>query len=338
MPRPTLTRVSLPGVLLSLLLQVLTPCSPAPAQQSSGSQQLSTANGINLYNQGKFDEAIKVLEKVVKKYDADADAWYYLGLAQYKSGLFMNSRPALERAVELQPGSADANAKLSYVLNLRMDSTRAKAAAKRAIELGDLSAEPHYVLAEVSLRDKDYRAALEETEKVLKIDSRFLPAFVTKSFAHYNLQQTSEAAGALEQLLALDPDNPDADAWRNQIEQIQTPANPWPHPDARQAIKPIDPNGPLLVSQVTVKMQVISKPEPQYTEAARRAGVSGTVLLQSVFGADGQVKSLFVRNATGYGLTNAAMNAAKQIKFTPAQKDGLPVSVYVSLEYNFNLY
>ena len=34
----------------------------------------------------------------------------------------------------------------------------------------------------------------------------------------------------------------------------------------------------------------------------------------------------------------ATAAAAKAIKFTPAQKDGRPVSQYVVFEYNFNIY
>jgi len=39
-----------------------------------------------------------------------------------------------------------------------------------------------------------------------------------------------------------------------------------------------------------------------------------------------------------FGLTEQAIAAARQIKFVPAVKDGRPVSVFMQLEYNFNLY
>jgi len=38
------------------------------------------------------------------------------------------------------------------------------------------------------------------------------------------------------------------------------------------------------------------------------------------------------------GITDKAIAAAQQIKFIPAIKDGKFVSVYMQLEYNFNLY
>ncbi|MDX6382603.1 MAG: hypothetical protein QOK48_176, partial [Blastocatellia bacterium] len=39
-----------------------------------------------------------------------------------------------------------------------------------------------------------------------------------------------------------------------------------------------------------------------------------------------------------FGLTGTSIEAAKQVKFTPATKDGHPVSVLTQLEYNFNSY
>lgn len=39
-----------------------------------------------------------------------------------------------------------------------------------------------------------------------------------------------------------------------------------------------------------------------------------------------------------YGLTEASVRAARKIKFIPATVDGRPVSMFVQLEYHFNLY
>jgi protein TonB len=89
---------------------------------------------------------------------------------------------------------------------------------------------------------------------------------------------------------------------------------------------------------VNSKARVISKPEPQYTEEARKNQVTGTVVLRAVFTSSGQVINISARSGLPYGLTERAIAAARQIKFVPATKDGRPVSMYIQLEYNFNLY
>ncbi|MEP6741614.1 MAG: energy transducer TonB [bacterium] len=89
---------------------------------------------------------------------------------------------------------------------------------------------------------------------------------------------------------------------------------------------------------VNSKARVLSKPEPQYTEEARKNQITGTVILRAVFTSGGQVTNITARSGLPYGLTERAIAAARQIKFVPATKDGRPVSMYIQLEYNFNLY
>ena len=90
--------------------------------------------------------------------------------------------------------------------------------------------------------------------------------------------------------------------------------------------------------EVTSKARLISKPEPQYTEDARKNQVTGTVVLKCVFSSNGTVTGIRTVSGLPYGLTERAIAAAKQIKFVPATKDGHQVSMWMQLEYNFNLY
>lgn len=89
---------------------------------------------------------------------------------------------------------------------------------------------------------------------------------------------------------------------------------------------------------VTSKARLISKPEPQYTEEARKNQITGTVVLKVVFASSGQVTNIRTVSGLPYGLTERAIAAARQIKFVPATKDGHQVSMWMQLEYNFNLY
>ncbi len=89
---------------------------------------------------------------------------------------------------------------------------------------------------------------------------------------------------------------------------------------------------------VTSKARLISKPEPQYTEDARKNQIVGTVVLKVVFASSGQVTNIRTVSGLPYGLTDRAIAAARQIKFVPATKDGHQVSMWMQLEYNFNLY
>lgn len=83
---------------------------------------------------------------------------------------------------------------------------------------------------------------------------------------------------------------------------------------------------------------VVVKPEAGYTEDARREEVTGTVVLRCVFSAAGRVEKITPLKPLPAGLTEKAIAAARNIRFIPALKDGKYVSMYMQLEYNFNLY
>ena len=97
---------------------------------------------------------------------------------------------------------------------------------------------------------------------------------------------------------------------------------------------------PLVLSskEVTRRAVVITKPQPAYTEAAKQNQVEGTVVLKCIFSSSGTVTGIRIASGMPYGLTERAIAAARQIRFIPAIKDGHFVSIYIQLEYNFNLY
>ena len=66
--------------------------------------------------------------------------------------------------------------------------------------------------------------------------------------------------------------------------------------------------------------------------------ITGTVMLRVVFSSNGDVVQIRAVRTLPFGLTERAIAAARQIKFVPAVKSGRPVSVFMQLEYNFNLY
>lgn len=120
--------------------------------------------------------------------------------------------------------------------------------------------------------------------------------------------------------------NERADMLRDYVQLFETDA------DGNRLSKVYSPK------EVTTKARILSRTEPQYTEEARKDQVSGTVVLRGIFAFDGKVRGLRVLSGLPDGLTAAALRAARKIKFVPAMVDGKPVSQYIQIEYNFNLY
>ena len=87
----------------------------------------------------------------------------------------------------------------------------------------------------------------------------------------------------------------------------------------------------------TTPVAVTSKPNPVYTEQARKQHVEGEVLLQVVFTASGQVQVLRVVRGLGYGLDESAIQAAQKVRFVPAQRNGQSVDSTATLHIVFQL-
>lgn len=84
--------------------------------------------------------------------------------------------------------------------------------------------------------------------------------------------------------------------------------------------------------------RILSKPTAGYTDSARRAETGGSVLLEVTFLASGEIGDITPVNELPHGLTEAAITAARKIKFRPAMTDGQPVTSVKTIEYSFSIY
>jgi len=83
---------------------------------------------------------------------------------------------------------------------------------------------------------------------------------------------------------------------------------------------------------------LLSKPRPGYTDSARTQGIAGSVKLLVEFKADGDIGEVTIVKDLGSGLGDKAVEAAKKIKFLPAQVDGKAVSSVKEIIYSFAIY
>jgi protein TonB len=82
---------------------------------------------------------------------------------------------------------------------------------------------------------------------------------------------------------------------------------------------------------------VIFKVDPEYSEEARKAKYSGTVMLAVIVDAEGHARDIHVVKSLGMGLDQKAIEAVEKWKFKPGMKSGQPVNVRATIEVNFRL-
>jgi periplasmic protein TonB len=83
--------------------------------------------------------------------------------------------------------------------------------------------------------------------------------------------------------------------------------------------------------------RLLREVKAQYTEDARKKGVTGDVLLEIVIRSDGSVGDVKVLRGLGFGLDDRAISAVRNWRFAPARRLGTPVDVIVEVEVEFSL-
>ena len=74
-----------------------------------------------------------------------------------------------------------------------------------------------------------------------------------------------------------------------------------------------------------------------YPDMARKAGIEGRVVLRVLVEKDGSVRKVLVQQSDSQLLNQAAIDAVEKATFTPAQQNGNPVMVWVSIPVKFSL-
>jgi TonB family protein len=79
----------------------------------------------------------------------------------------------------------------------------------------------------------------------------------------------------------------------------------------------------------------IYQKNPEYTEEARRAGISGTVMLALTIDINGVAHDIRVLQPLGHGLDEKAVGAVQQWKWEPALEDGKPIESKIAIGVEF---
>jgi TonB family protein len=96
--------------------------------------------------------------------------------------------------------------------------------------------------------------------------------------------------------------------------------------------------GPPRFMPVEVAPVCTYRPTPSYPDMAAQAGVEGVVTLWVYVKTDGSVADVQLYNSSGLSsLDQAAISAAWNTRWTPAQNNGIAVGVWTTLQYNFTL-
>jgi TonB family protein len=79
--------------------------------------------------------------------------------------------------------------------------------------------------------------------------------------------------------------------------------------------------------------------KPEYTEEARKAKVTGSVILEAIVRKDGTTDSFKIIRGLGYGLDESAIHTVStKWRWQPATQNGVPIDSKATIDVEFNLW
>lgn len=288
----------------------------ASAPQQNKEPELLT-QGREAYRKGEFENALSSLQQVVETAptaEFRARALYLLGRSYYSLDRYAEATTCYNTLLAENPAFALARYELGKVCLAQKDFGCAADHYAKLKQTGQL------LQAEMQRRAET--VALDPTAPTrLGADATRLSTLAKTAQGH-----ADELAIYLADLFPLE------EATRYQI--TASPA----YPGAPTAETPILRFPTQMGKEGVGRPMILSREKARYTEPARLNLIQGTVVLSVVFSAEGELQDIRVIRGLPDGLTRKAIEAARKIRFNPATKDGVPVSVRGNVEFSFNLY
>ena len=179
------------------------------------------SKGIDMFREGKYDEAIVSFEKVVEKFPDNIEGHYNLGLSYLRKGDVDQAIASFEKAAELNPEALPVFLALGEAYFSKDENEKAMESYQRAIKIDPENPGAHYNLGMVYYK-------LNKTEEALLSFNRCIELAPENAKAHYQAGLATIKQGdykrAIEYLdtfLKLEPDAPEAGQVKAIVEELK---------------------------------------------------------------------------------------------------------------------
>jgi tetratricopeptide (TPR) repeat protein len=173
--------------------------------------------GVSVLECGQFKEAKLILERAVALEPWSADAHSHLGFALLKLKRYDEARSCCERAIALKPDLPTAQSTLGNALLRLQLGEQALAAFTRAIQLKPDDVDSYCNRGTAEMMLKRHEAAVTSYERALALQPLHFESMVGKGLAHLELRHFEVAERAFNDALTIKPDMAELLANRGQL-------------------------------------------------------------------------------------------------------------------------
>jgi tetratricopeptide (TPR) repeat protein len=185
------------------------------------------AQGAELTNAGKYDEAVAKFTEVLAVVPKCAECYLNIGAIQSRKEDWAKAEEAYKKALEVNPDSAEAYNGLASIYNAQKKFKEAQAMSAEAAKRGSTSAggggnaEGLYNQGVIAWNANDFPKAQELFSAAVKANDKHAEAHFMLGQAYLNLGKLPEAAKEFETYTKIAPDGPNAEKAKSNYEMLK---------------------------------------------------------------------------------------------------------------------
>lgn len=179
------------------------------------------ADGINFFQQGKYEDAIESFKKSIKKYPDSVGALYSLGISYLRAGKLDEAIIELNVAGELDPELIEIYLALGECYFKKGQSEKALEIFSEALKIQTDNPKIHYNIGIVYYKYDRTEQAISSFEKSVELDPAYSSAYYQLGLAHVKIGNFTKAIKYFEDFLRLEPDSLEAGGVKEMIEELK---------------------------------------------------------------------------------------------------------------------
>ena len=186
------------------------------------------AQGAELSNAGKFDEAIAKFNEVIASVPKCSECYVNIGAIHSRQQAWPKAEEAYKKAIEVNPDSVDAYNGLANVYNAQKKFKEAQEMSAEASKRGGAAgggggggAEALYNQGVIAWNANDFQKAQELFAAAVKADDKHAEAHFMLGQAYWNLGKLAEAAKEFETYTKIAPNGPTAETAKSNYEMLK---------------------------------------------------------------------------------------------------------------------
>lgn len=166
-------------------------------------------SAIDLFQQGRHQQAIELLEDVLQHWPQSAQSWFLLATLYLQTSRPMDAKISFQKATHYQNNYPDAYNNLGVVYEMLQEDDLAEKNYRKAIIQRPEYANAHYNLGQLLQRKTEFNSALEHYLLAVKYKPDYISALNNLAMVYQTKGHTELAKQYYRKALALTPNDPE---------------------------------------------------------------------------------------------------------------------------------